>query len=77
MKLEIGRLQDSSECSSNTLLRQIDELSNCVGKFLYEKGVVDKSVVGIMMTNSVEFIVSWLAIVKLGARPALFNTNLR
>ncbi|XP_063676090.1 long-chain fatty acid transport protein 4-like [Bolinopsis microptera] len=56
---------------------EIDDLSNGVGKFLYEKGVADGSVVGIMMTNSVEFIVSWLAIIKLGGRPALFNTNLR
>lgn len=52
-------------------------MSNNIGRFLFEKGVAENSIVGIMMTNSVEFIVSWFAVLKLGARPALLNTNLR
>ena len=56
---------------------QVDELSGLVGMYLYEKGVKEGNVVGVMMTNSVELVVAWLALVKLGAKPALLNTHLR
>ena len=37
----------------------------------------DEDTVGVMMTNSVEFVVTWLALIKLGARPALLSTGLK
>ena len=52
-------------------------MSNALAKFLYEKNITEDVTVGIMMTNSVEFVVTWLALIKLGARPALLNSNLR
>ena len=30
-----------------------------------------------MMTNSIEFVVAWVAVAKLGAKAALMNSNLR
>ena len=56
---------------------QVDELSDSIAKFLCERKVPTNSTIGVFMTNSPELIISWLGLIKYGARPAMLNTSLR
>ncbi|CAH1787370.1 unnamed protein product [Owenia fusiformis] len=57
--------------------KDIDEYSNKIANFFYEKGVRQGDVVAIYMESSPDFVCMWLALAKIGAIGALINFNLR
>ncbi|KAL1919564.1 uncharacterized protein VTP21DRAFT_2257 [Calcarisporiella thermophila] len=56
--------------------KDIDQQSNQLGHFLLSKGIKRGDIVAIYMQNKPEFIISWLAINKIGASAAFINYNL-
>lgn len=56
--------------------KQVDELSNKIGNWAISDGIKQGDVVGLVMDNRPEFIITWLGLAKIGAVIALINTNL-
>mmetsp|Transcript_16804 Transcript_16804/g.65640 ORF Transcript_16804/g.65640 Transcript_16804/m.65640 type:complete len:634 (-) Transcript_16804:4306-6207(-) len=56
--------------------RQVDELSNKIGNWALSDGIKQGDVVGLIMDNRPEFVITWLGLAKVGAVIALINTNL-
>ncbi|KAI9269276.1 hypothetical protein BDA99DRAFT_504049 [Phascolomyces articulosus] len=56
--------------------RQLEVASNRLAHWLLEKNVKKGDIVAMMHQNHPTFYISWLAILKIGATPALINTNL-
>ncbi len=48
-----------------------------VAQWALKEGIREKDVVALMMDNRPEFIITWLAMAKIGVLTALINTNLR
>ncbi|KAI7850793.1 hypothetical protein BDC45DRAFT_572481 [Circinella umbellata] len=56
--------------------RQLEIASNRLAHWLLEHNVQKGEIVAMMHQNHPTFYISWLAILKIGATPALINTNL-
>lgn len=56
---------------------EIDAESDRVAAALHAEGVCQRDVVSLMLPNSLEFVIAWLALAKLGAVTAPLNTAFR
>merc|ERR1712137_770304 len=56
--------------------RELDEASNRVANWAIKEGIKQGDVVGLIMDNRPEFVITWLGICKIGGVTALINTNL-
>jgi len=57
--------------------KQVDEESNRIGHFFLHQGLKSGESVGVFMTNTPQFVATWLGLAKVGLIPALINNNLR
>jgi len=57
--------------------RQMDELANRVARWAQAQGVRRGDVVGLMMSNRLEYVCMWLGVLKMGGVCALINSHLR
>jgi fatty-acyl-CoA synthase len=56
---------------------ELEAAANRVARWASAQGIGRGDVVGLLMENRPEFIITWLGLAKLGAVTALLNTNLR
>ncbi|XP_076056825.1 long-chain fatty acid transport protein 4-like isoform X2 [Oratosquilla oratoria] len=56
---------------------EVDEYSNKIANYFSKKGIENGDSVAVFMENRVEYVCTWLGLAKLGAVPALINSNLR
>ncbi|KAI8143898.1 hypothetical protein BJV82DRAFT_609800 [Fennellomyces sp. T-0311] len=56
--------------------RQLEKASNRLAHWLLAHGIQKKQIVCMMHQNHPTFYITWLAVLKIGATPALINTNL-
>ena len=56
---------------------ELDAAANRIARWASAQGVGRGDVVGLLMENRPEFVITWLGLAKLGAVTALLNTNLR
>ena len=56
---------------------ELDAGANRVARWASAQGIGRGDVVGLLMENRPEFVITWLGLAKLGAVTALLNTNLR
>jgi fatty-acyl-CoA synthase len=56
---------------------ELDAGANRVARWASAQGIGRGDVVGLLMENRPEFVITWLGLAKLGAITALLNTNLR
>jgi fatty-acyl-CoA synthase len=56
---------------------EMDAHANRVARWATAQGIGRGDVVGLLMENRAEFVMTWLGLAKLGAVTALLNTNLR
>jgi fatty-acyl-CoA synthase len=56
---------------------ELDAGANRVARWASAQGIGRGDVVGLLMENRPEFVITWLGLAKLGAVSALLNTNLR
>lgn len=56
--------------------KQVDQESNKVANWAVEEGIKAGDVIGLVMDNRPEFIITWLGLAKAGCTIALINTNL-
>ena len=57
--------------------QQVDEYTNQIANFLYDKGFRRGDVIALFMENRPEYACFWLAMAKIGVLGALINFNLR
>ncbi len=57
--------------------QQMDELSNRVARWARAQGIERGEVVGLMMSNRLEYVCMWLGVLKMGGVCALINSHLR
>jgi len=56
---------------------ELDASANRIARWASAQGIGRGDVVGLLMENRPEFVITWLGLAKLGAVTALMNTNLR
>ena len=56
---------------------ELEAAANRVARWASAQGIGRGDVVGLLMENRPEFVITWLGLAKLGAVTALLNTNLR
>ncbi|KAJ3079809.1 hypothetical protein HK102_003496, partial [Quaeritorhiza haematococci] len=57
--------------------KRVNQETNRMARWLQSEGVKPKEIVCMMMENSIEFIITWFAINKIGATAAFINYNLK
>ena len=57
--------------------RQLDEMSSRVALWALQQQLKSDDVVALLMDNSVDYIVTWLGLAKVGVTTALINNNLK